>query len=119
MAAAMRNALLKHLRVEVIALRNPSPNPRGPIFRLIGLSRHFCEEARGSFLDKSEVTDRVITVVKNFQKVDPAKVLLPTHFHFSLSSIFFLHFFCSQHLALSCVDNLTKVRNIVVERLWE
>nr|GME04873.1 acyl carrier protein 2, mitochondrial-like [Ipomoea batatas] len=80
MAAAMRSALLKHLRVEVIALRNPSPNPRGPIFRLIGLSRHFCEEARGSFLDKSEVTDRVITVVKNFQKVDPAKVTPNAHF---------------------------------------
>ncbi|ESR41895.1 hypothetical protein CICLE_v10013736mg, partial [Citrus x clementina] len=30
-------------------------------------------EVRGSFLDKSEVTDRVISVVKNFQKVDPSK----------------------------------------------
>ncbi|RVW70159.1 50S ribosomal protein L25 [Vitis vinifera] len=27
----------------------------------------------GTFLDKSEVTDRVISVVKNFQKVDPSK----------------------------------------------
>ena len=26
------------------------------------------------FLDKSEVTDRVVSVVKNFNKVDPAKV---------------------------------------------
>ncbi|XAR69385.1 hypothetical protein NMG60_11000935 [Bertholletia excelsa] len=47
---AGRNALLKHLRVN------------------------------GSFLDKSEVTDRVISVVKNFQKVDPSKVTPNAHF---------------------------------------
>ncbi|RAL47527.1 unnamed protein product [Cuscuta campestris] len=80
MAAALKNALLKHLRVEVVALRNPTPNPGGPLARLIGAGRHFCEQARGSFLDKSEVTDRVITVVKNFQKVDPAKVTPNAHF---------------------------------------
>jgi hypothetical protein len=28
------------------------------------------------FLEKSDVTDRIITVVKNFNKVDPAKVSL-------------------------------------------
>jgi hypothetical protein len=32
------------------------------------------EETKGSFLDKSEVADRVVSVVKNFQKVEPAKV---------------------------------------------
>lgn len=55
----------------------PFQNPRvagGGLSQLI--RRHFCEEARGSFLDKSEVTDRVINVVKNFQKVDPSKVTL-------------------------------------------
>lgn len=30
--------------------------------------------ADASYLDKSEVTDRVLNVVKNFEKVDPAKV---------------------------------------------
>ena len=29
--------------------------------------------AAGTYLDKSEVTDRVVSVVKNFSKVDPAK----------------------------------------------
>jgi NADH dehydrogenase (ubiquinone) 1 alpha/beta subcomplex 1 len=53
--------------------RNPNNNG------LVGLSfnsirRRFSEEVRGTFLDKSEVTDRVVNVVKNFQKVDPSKV---------------------------------------------
>ncbi|RVW70162.1 Acyl carrier protein 2, mitochondrial [Vitis vinifera] len=68
---AARNALLKYLRVE--ARRLPQ-NPNVPFqlsFNLI--RRHFSEEIRGTFLDKSEVTDRVISVVKNFQKVDPSK----------------------------------------------
>ncbi|KAG5609304.1 hypothetical protein H5410_020585 [Solanum commersonii] len=55
---ASRNALLKYLRVEA-----------RPLFK-----RHFSEEVRGSFLDTNEVRDRVINVVKNFQKVDPSKV---------------------------------------------
>lgn len=79
--AAARGALLKYLRVKV----NPLPqNPR-PSTGLFALSfnairRHFSEEVRGSFLDKSEVTDRVISIVKNFQKVDPSKVTPNAHF---------------------------------------
>ncbi|XP_070027825.1 uncharacterized protein [Nicotiana sylvestris] len=69
---AARIALLKYLRVEArpAQLRNP---------RLIGGSfsqlfrRQFSDEVRGSFLDKDEVRDRVINVVKNCQKVDPSK----------------------------------------------
>jgi len=74
-------ALLKHLRVNVrSAPQNPNLNstfssPFGDLLR-----RHFSEEVRGSFLDKSEVTDRVVTVVKNFQKVDPSKVTPSAHF---------------------------------------
>ncbi|CAK9181048.1 unnamed protein product, partial [Ilex paraguariensis] len=71
---AARNVLLKHLRVKVISV--PSGNPRaGPFTAYVTqlLKRHFSEEVRGTFLDKSEVTDRVISVVKNFQKVDPSK----------------------------------------------
>ncbi|XP_076953344.1 acyl carrier protein 2, mitochondrial-like [Bidens hawaiensis] len=75
---ADRNALLKHLRVNVSA-QNPSRVLGGggliQVFR-----RHFSEEVRGSFLDKSEVTDRVVTCVKNFQKVDPSKVTSCAHF---------------------------------------
>ncbi|KAH9734266.1 hypothetical protein WN944_003313 [Citrus x changshan-huyou] len=75
--AAARGALLKYLRVNVATVqRNPSP------FSLSfnSIRRCFAEEVRGSFLDKSEVTDRVISVVKNFQKVDPSKVTVNAHF---------------------------------------
>nr|GFB89098.1 acyl carrier protein 2, mitochondrial-like [Tanacetum cinerariifolium] len=71
--AAARNTLLKYLRVTVTRPSSSAQNPS----RLIASNlfrRHFStEEVRGSFLDKSEVTDRVVTCVKNFQKVDPSK----------------------------------------------
>jgi len=72
--AASRSTLplIKYLRVRVDALPRNSPLTLAPTVFL----RRFCEEVRGSFLDKSEVADRVISCVKNFQKVDPAKVLL-------------------------------------------
>uniref|UniRef100_A0A5B6Z9G3 Acyl carrier protein n=1 Tax=Davidia involucrata TaxID=16924 RepID=A0A5B6Z9G3_DAVIN len=75
---AARNALLKYLRVNA----RPLPQNPSPFALSFGnlLRRHFSEEARGSFLDKSEVTDRVISVVKNFQKVDPSKVTPNAHF---------------------------------------
>ncbi|KAJ0013476.1 hypothetical protein Pint_21222 [Pistacia integerrima] len=72
---AARGALLKYLRVNV----NTVPgNPSTTATNLFSLSfnairRRFSEEVRGTFLDKSEVTDRVLSVVKNFQKVDPSK----------------------------------------------
>ena len=72
----MRRDLLKHLRVRVQAVpQNGRPNPF-KLCPIVCLLRRFSEEVRGSFLDKSEVTDRVISVVKNFQKVDPSKVNL-------------------------------------------
>ncbi|KAI3470361.1 hypothetical protein Pfo_027024 [Paulownia fortunei] len=77
---AARNALLKYLRVNVnpvLPLRNPRATAGG-LSQLI--RRHFSEEVKGSFLDKSEVTDRVLCVVKNFQKVDPSKVTPNAHF---------------------------------------
>ncbi|XP_022718435.1 acyl carrier protein 2, mitochondrial-like [Durio zibethinus] len=80
--AAVRGALLKHLRVNATALpRNPNPINNG-IFALTfnAICRGFSDEVKGSFLDKSEVTDRVISVVKNFQKVDPSKVAPDAHF---------------------------------------
>ncbi|XP_068639745.1 acyl carrier protein 2, mitochondrial-like [Aristolochia californica] len=72
---ALRSAVLKHLRVKVQPF-HLSPFPIS--FNVFG--RHLSEEVRGSFLDKSEVTDRIITVVKNFQKVDPSKVMPTAHF---------------------------------------
>ncbi|KAJ4972799.1 hypothetical protein NE237_005973 [Protea cynaroides] len=73
---AARNAILKHLRVNV-QVRNATPFTFS--FNNI-FPRHFSAEVRGSFLDKSEVSDRVISVVKNFQKVDPSKVTPNAHF---------------------------------------
>ncbi|XVE90667.1 hypothetical protein DITRI_Ditri20bG0095500 [Diplodiscus trichospermus] len=80
--AALRGALLKHLRVNATPLpRNPNPISNG-LFALTfnAICRGFSNEVKGSFLDKSEVTDRVVSVVKNFQKVDPGKVTPNAHF---------------------------------------
>jgi hypothetical protein len=77
MAAAARSALLNHLRLRV----HVQAVPRNPSYTLSfnAIRRRFLsEEVRGSFLDKSEVADRVISVVKNFQKVDPSKVKYAT-----------------------------------------
>ncbi|KAJ6838806.1 putative acyl carrier protein 2, mitochondrial [Iris pallida] len=79
-AAAARSALLKHLRVPAAIPTSPAPG--------VSLGRHVLllrrwfssEEVKGSFLDKSEVADRVINIVKNFQKVDPSKVTPTAHF---------------------------------------
>ncbi|KAG5549538.1 hypothetical protein RHGRI_014758 [Rhododendron griersonianum] len=79
---AARMALLKHLRVSVVRSAPQNPNFNTPFSSLGSLlqRRRFSDEVRGSFLDKSEVTDRVVTVVKNFQKVDPSKVTPNAHF---------------------------------------
>ncbi|XVF30268.1 hypothetical protein REPUB_Repub16aG0042300 [Reevesia pubescens] len=69
--AAMRGALLKHLRVNATPLPpNPNPNPYpfgNGLFALTfnAIRRRFSDEVKGSFLDKSEVVDRVISVIKN------------------------------------------------------
>ncbi|KAL3833908.1 hypothetical protein ACJIZ3_008644 [Penstemon smallii] len=79
---AMRSVMLKHLRVSVnpmLSFQNPRAAAAGGLSQLI--RRNFSEEVRGSFLEKSEVTDRVLSVVKNFQKVDPSKVTQNAHFH--------------------------------------
>jgi NADH dehydrogenase (ubiquinone) 1 alpha/beta subcomplex 1 len=68
--AAARRALLAHLRV-------PAVHPAaagGTIPAARRLLSSTTEETKGSFLDKGEVADRVLSVVKNFQKVEPSKV---------------------------------------------
>ncbi|KAE8726823.1 Acyl carrier protein 2 [Hibiscus syriacus] len=76
--AAVRGALLEHLRVNAMSLsllRNPNHTLNGLFALTFGAGRRgFSDEVMGSFLDKSEVTDRVLCVVKNFQNVDPSKV---------------------------------------------
>ncbi|KAK2633338.1 hypothetical protein Ddye_004725 [Dipteronia dyeriana] len=81
---AARGALLKYLKVYVTSVpRNPAAGGDTCLFSVAfnAVRRRFStEEIRGSFLDKSEVSDRVVSVVKNFQKVDPSKVTPNAHF---------------------------------------
>ncbi|KAG8069011.1 hypothetical protein GUJ93_ZPchr0005g14759 [Zizania palustris] len=72
--AAWRRALLTHLRVPVARPTAAALVAAGsaPATRLLSTTTE--EGAKGSFLDKGEVADRIISVVKNFQKVEPAKV---------------------------------------------
>ncbi|KAG2696890.1 hypothetical protein I3760_07G081300 [Carya illinoinensis] len=81
--AAVGSALLKHLRLRV----QVQAVPRNPSYALSFSAirrRFFSEDVRGSFLDKSEVADRVISIVKNFQKVDPSKVTPNANFQSDL-----------------------------------
>eukprot|EP01027_Heterolobosea_sp_BB2_P004055 GEZU01006132.1.p1 GENE.GEZU01006132.1~~GEZU01006132.1.p1 ORF type:complete len:130 (-),score=49.74 GEZU01006132.1:461-850(-) len=43
-------------------------------------ARRFYAESAASFLSKEEVTERVLNVIKNFEKVDPTKVTPKSHF---------------------------------------
>ncbi|KAL6146959.1 hypothetical protein ACLB2K_057635 [Fragaria x ananassa] len=77
--AAARSVMLKYLRVPVVQGVQPNPSVATTLFNAVR-ARFYSEDVRGTFLDKSEVTDRIITVVKNFQKVDPSKVTPDAHF---------------------------------------
>ncbi|XP_062211292.1 acyl carrier protein 2, mitochondrial-like isoform X2 [Phragmites australis] len=80
-AAAARSLLLRHLRLAAApsaASVRPAAALQGAMWGRRSMSS---EEAKGSFLDKSEVTDRIIKVVRNFQKIDdPSKVTPDAHF---------------------------------------
>lgn len=67
-AAAVKQGLLRHFRVPLQQACSSSNVGAG-----LGLSlwRGF---AGGGYLDKGEVTQRVIEVAKHFEKIDPAKV---------------------------------------------
>lgn len=88
---AARSALLKYLRVHVEAVpQYPSSASSVFVSSINAFRRRFStEEVRGSFLDKSEVTDRVISVVKNFQKVDPSLVLLYFYVNYKCKALIF------------------------------
>lgn len=101
---AARNAILKHLRINVLSAR--TLNPRLCFTDLI--RRSFSEEVRGSFLDKSEVADRVVSVVKNFQKIDPSKVFILSYI--SCSNLFFMFLsVCNWYCFGRVVDLLLKL----------
>ncbi|KAJ1297117.1 hypothetical protein BS78_01G353300 [Paspalum vaginatum] len=79
--AAARSLLLRHLRLAV-APAAASVRPTAALQEALWGRRWMSsEEGKGSFLDKCEVTERVIKVVKNFQKIDdPTKVTPDAHF---------------------------------------
>ena len=72
--AAARRALLAHLRVPVARPAAAAAAAGTVPVAARRLLSSTTEETKGSFLDKGEVADRVVSVVKNFHKVEPAKV---------------------------------------------
>lgn len=75
-AAAARNLVLRHLRLAAAPKSSMSLRPAAALQGALSGRRWMSsEDAKGSFLDKDEVTERTIKVVKNFQKIDdPSKV---------------------------------------------
>jgi NADH dehydrogenase (ubiquinone) 1 alpha/beta subcomplex 1 len=65
--------------------RAPAPAGRTVAASALSHSSHKCFRESippfaQTFLDKKEVAERVIQVLKNFEKVDPAKVTPSAHF---------------------------------------
>ncbi|CAA3024598.1 acyl carrier protein 1, mitochondrial-like [Olea europaea var. sylvestris] len=77
MAGSLRSSILRHLRV--------------PISRTLTLNGSKLAAVRSmsshgdDHLDKQEVIDRVLDVVKSFPKVDPSKVTPDVHFEKDLT----------------------------------
>ncbi|KAH0882292.1 hypothetical protein HID58_058388 [Brassica napus] len=73
---ALRNAVLRHLRVPVqnLAVRGSNQSQIGFLGSIRAFSSH------DDHLSKQDVVDRVLDVVKSFPKVDPAKVTPDVHF---------------------------------------
>jgi len=72
--AQMRPAVVQAAHRPVSALFS-SPLPRAPV-----AMRAFSGGASDAFLSPAEVTERIIACLKNFNKVDPAKVTAKSHF---------------------------------------
>ncbi|KAF0922033.1 hypothetical protein E2562_023991 [Oryza meyeriana var. granulata] len=71
-----RSLLLRHLSVAVAPSSSAaSLRPTAALREALWGPRWMSsEEAKGSFLDKAKVTERIVKVVRNFQKIDdPAK----------------------------------------------
>ncbi|KAH6772868.1 mitochondrial acyl carrier protein 1 [Perilla frutescens var. hirtella] len=68
MALALRSSILRHIRVP-ISLNVP---------RLTAVRS--MSSSHDDHLDKKEVVDRVLEVIKSFPKVDPSKVTPDVHF---------------------------------------
>ncbi|KAI3818595.1 hypothetical protein L1987_12408 [Smallanthus sonchifolius] len=70
MASALRAAILGHVRVPVVSSGSKLLTP----LWIRSMSSH------DDHLEKSQVIDRVLDIVKSFPKVDPSKVTSEVHF---------------------------------------
>ncbi|RCV44785.1 hypothetical protein SEVIR_9G406000v4 [Setaria viridis] len=80
--AAARSLILRRLRLAAAPSSAASFRPAAALQEALWGRRWMSsEDAKGSFLDKGEVTDRIIKTVRNFQKIDdPSKVTPDAHF---------------------------------------
>ncbi|PWA50026.1 Acyl carrier protein (ACP) [Artemisia annua] len=74
MASALRSAVLGHIRVNVTANGSRLIAPSWMTLVRRSMSSH------DDHLEKSQVTDRIVDIVKSFPKVDPSKVTPEVHF---------------------------------------
>ncbi|XP_076908075.1 acyl carrier protein 1, mitochondrial-like [Bidens hawaiensis] len=79
MASALRSAILGHLRVPVVAAAANGSNLLAPLWTthrttVRSMSSH------DDHLEKTQVIDRILDIVKSFPKVDPSKVTPEVHF---------------------------------------
>jgi NADH dehydrogenase (ubiquinone) 1 alpha/beta subcomplex 1 len=72
---ALRSGLLRQFRVPI---QQAYVAGNGSAAVSLNIWRGF---AGGGYLDKTEVTDRIINVTKHFEKIDPAKVRPTQRFH--------------------------------------
>ncbi|GKB93757.1 acyl carrier protein 1, mitochondrial [Tanacetum coccineum] len=73
MASALRRAILGHARIQVLS--NGSKLASSSWIQSVRLMSSHDEH-----LEKSQVTDRIVDIVKSFPKVDPSKVTPEVHF---------------------------------------
>lgn len=75
--SSLRRGLLSHLRLPLQSAAPLAAPGSGLGGSLGSLVRGF---AGGGYLDKDDVTTRVLHVTKHFEKIDPAKVVPSAHF---------------------------------------
>uniref|UniRef100_A0A5B7AB03 Acyl carrier protein n=1 Tax=Davidia involucrata TaxID=16924 RepID=A0A5B7AB03_DAVIN len=75
MASALRAAILRHIRVPVAQTLTLNGSKLSLCSTVRSMSSHGDDH-----LDKEEVIERVLDVVKSFPKIDPSKVTPDVHF---------------------------------------
>ncbi|KAL7607155.1 acyl carrier protein 1, mitochondrial [Lactuca sativa] len=76
MASALRAAILGHVRIPVVANGSKLLSP----LWIHGNTSVRSMSSHDDHLEKSQVIDRILDIVKSFPKVDPSKVTPEVHF---------------------------------------